>query len=314
MMIIAMVAALAGTAAQQGGAMPDAELKRELESLWAGLRAAVAEYRVDEIRKRLSLPEDAPAPTRAQAQQLAEALPDLAKARFLKLARDGDRAGFYARTDLDKPGTTLTVIRFRQAGGTWQIVPGPHTLSSYSTDEKLTDAAIRKRADAEESLRLRPAEEGEAPPPAASAAKGEAPDARPEAEIRKELEGVWRKIRDAFAAGKPGDAEALLLWVDGATPPSPDDARAAAKAMPDLARSRFIKLLWSVEKPHLAGYVAEVDLGNAKQTTVAIIAFVRKDGAYKIAPGPLTMEIIQLPPTGQAALKKLVETDPRFKL
>jgi hypothetical protein len=41
---------------------------------------------------------------------------------------------------------------------------------------------------------------------------------------------------------------------------------------------------------------------------------VRKDGAYKIAPGPLTMEIIQLPPTGQAALKKLVETDPRFKL
>ena len=294
--------------------MPDAELKRELESLWAGLRAAVAEYRVDDIRRRLSLPEDASAPTRAQAQQLAEALPDLAKARFLKLARDGDRAGYYARTDVDKPGTTLTVIRFRQAGGTWQIVPGPHTLATYSTDETLNDAAIRKRVDAEESLRLRPAEEGETPPPVAPAAKGEAPDVRPEAEIRKELESVWRKIRDAFAAGKPGDAEDVLLWVDGATPPSPDDARAAAKVLPDLARARFVKLVWGVRKPHLVGYVAEVGMGNAKQTSVALLVFVRKDGAYKIAPGPLTMEIIQLPPTGQAALKKLVETDPRFKL
>jgi hypothetical protein len=314
MILIAAAIALVGAAAQEGGAVPNEALKAELETFWAGFRSALAEYRLDDVKKYVEIPKDAPVPNRAQARQLAEELPDLAKARFLKLVVDGDRAGYYTRTDLDKSATTVAVIRFRKAGAAWQLVPGPHTCSIFSTDEKLDDAGIRKLTDTKEILALRPAEGGEAPPPAGAPA-GEPPDTRPEAEIRKELEGIWRRIRSAFAAGKPETVEDLLLWVDGAKPPSPDEAReAATNRMPDLARSRFIKLVWSAEKPHLAGYVAEVNLGNAKQTTVALIVFARKGGAWTFAPGPLALEIFQLPPTGQAALRKLVDSDPRFKL
>jgi hypothetical protein len=313
MLPIALAAALLATAAQEGGAMPDPELRKELEAVWAGLRAALAEYRLDDVAKYVEVPKDAPKPDRAQARQFAESLPDLATARFLRLDRDGDRAGYYARTEVGKPGTTVAVIRFRKAGSGWQLVPGPHTISSYSTDEALDEAKVRALLEKEPTLALRP-KDGDEAPPAPPAPKGEAPDARPEAEIRKELEGIWRKVRAAFAAGKPGDAADVLLWVDGATEPGPDEAKAAAKAMPDLARGRFIKLAWSAGKPHLAGYIAEVDLGNAKKTTVAFITFVRKDGAWKLAPGPRTLELIVLPPTGQAALRTLVDTDPRFGL
>jgi len=313
-MLAVLVALSGGKAGQEGGTVADEALRKELEAIWAGCRSAFLEYRLDDLGKYLEVPKGAPVPGRAQAKQFAEGLPDLAKARFIKLALDGDRAGYYARTDPDKPDTAVAVIRFRKAGGGWKLVPAPHTLSVFSTDGKLDAAGIRKLADTEAILRLRPAEEGEAPPPA-PAPKGEAPDARPEPVIRKELEGIWKKIRGAFAAGKPEAARDVLLWPDGAAPPTPDEARTAAKdVMPDLARARFIKLVWSVEKPHLVGYVAEVNLGEAKRTTVALVVFARKDGAWKFAPGPLALEVFELPPTGQAALLKLVETDPRFKL
>jgi hypothetical protein len=317
LLFIIMTGAPGGAAAREGGTVTDAALKKEFETIWAGCRAAFAEYRLDDLKKYVEIPKDAPTPTRAQAQQFAEDLPDLAKSEFLKLVVDGDVAGYYARTDLDKPDVTVAVIRFRKQGDAWQLAPAPHTLSIFSTDDKLNAAGVRKLIETKETLRLRPAEDGAAPsPPSGNAGKQEeAPDARPEPVIRKELEGIWRKIRSAFAAGKPDAAKDLLLWVDGATPPTPEEAKKAAKEhMPDLLRARFIKLVWSVEKPHLVGYVAEVNVGNAKKTTVALVVFARKDGAWKFAPGPLALEVIELPPTGQAALRKLVDTDPRFKL
>ncbi len=148
-----------------------------------------------------------------------------------------------------------------------------------------------------------------------AAPEAEPPDARPEPVIRKELDSVWKRIREAFAAGKPEGAADLLLLDEGAALPGPDEAREVAKAaLPDLARGRFIKLGWRRDKPHLAGYYAEVNTGNAKKTTVALVVFVRKGGAWKFAPGPVSISVVELPPTGQAALLKLVETDPRLAL
>gem|GEM_PF-4614377 len=294
--------------------MTNEALSRELAALWTGFRAALADYRLDDVAKYVDLPKDAPAPGRAQAKQFADDLPDLAKARFLDLALDGDRAGYYALLD---PGKAVAVIRFRKTPGGWRLVPGPHTVAIVEREETLDLSAARKMVAEEASLGLRPAGDGErdaAPPPAAAAPKGEPPDTRDERVIRRELEGIWRKIRAAFASGKPGNAADVLLWVDGAKEPAPDEAKEAAKAMPDLARGRFIKLVWSVEKPHVVGYVAEVALGDAKKTTVALVVFARKDGAWKFAPGPLALEIITLPPTGQAALRAFVDTDPRFRL
>ena len=296
--------------------MPDPALRKELETTWTGFRSALTDYRLGDLAKYVDIPKDAPVPTRAQAKQFADDLPDLAKARFLRLDLDGDRAGYCALLD---PGKAVAVIRFRKAAAGWQLVPGPHTVSIVEREETLDDAAARKVLAEEACLKLRPADDagGASPAPSSGDARKqeEPPDARPEPAIRKELEGVWRKIRTAFAAGKPGDAEEVLLWVDGAKPPTPDEAKTAAKErMPDLLRARFIKLVWSAGKPHLVGYVAEVNVGDAKKTTVALVVFARKDGAWKFAPGPLALEVFELPPTGQSALRKLVDDDPRFKL
>ena len=283
----------------------DEALKAACEATWAAVRSAFADYRLDELRKHLDVPPGAPLPDRARAKQFAGQLPDLSTARFLKLLREKDRVGYAAQIDVGNPGTTVAVVRFMADG---RLVPAPDTLSVYQTDEKLDPEALLFSTP---SLRLFPTPGGDAPGPPPAA---EAPDARPEPLIRKELQAVWKKIREAWAAGTPEEADAVQVW-EGERRPSADEARTAARErMPDLGRSRFIKLVWSEAKPHFCGYVAEVNLGNAKKTTLALIVFVRRDGAWKFAPGPASTEGVELPPTSQAKQKQVVESDPRFRL
>ena len=51
MILIAAAIALVGAAAQEGGAVPNEALKAELETFWAGFRSALAEYRLDDVKK-----------------------------------------------------------------------------------------------------------------------------------------------------------------------------------------------------------------------------------------------------------------------
>jgi hypothetical protein len=153
MMLIAAVIALAGAAAPEGGAMPNEALKAELEACWAGLRSALAEYRLDDVGKYVEVPEGAPAPNRAQAQRAAAELPDLAQARCLKLDVDGDRAGYYIRTDLDKPGTTVAFIVFVRNGGAWKFAPGPLALEIVELTPT-GQAALRKLVNADSRFKL----------------------------------------------------------------------------------------------------------------------------------------------------------------
>jgi hypothetical protein len=140
-------------------------------------------------------------------------------------------------------------------------------------------------------------------------------DARPEAEIRKELESIWKRIRAAFAAGHPEVAEADLLYVDGASPPSPAEAKAASKErLPDLIRGQFLKLGWRADKPQLAGYYAETKVGDFKKSTISLIVFVRHEGRWKFAPGPAALSTVEVPKSGRPALLKLIDTDPRLAL
>jgi hypothetical protein len=250
-------------------------------------------------------------PNRAQAKEFAAQLPDLAACKFLKIVRDGDRAGYCAQQNPQAKGATLFIIRFQKAGAAWKLAPAPDTLSIDSTDETLTAAQVLKRLDTEATLKLRPSDSGEAPAPP----PGEKVDARPEPEIRKELEGVWKNIREAFAAGKPEAAAGLLVLPDGAKLPTADEAKAAAKDnLPDLVRGQFIKLGWRADKPQLVGYYGQVNVGDAKQSTIVLIVFVRKDGAWKFAPGPGSMSVVKVPNASRAAILKLIETDPRLKL
>lgn len=287
------------------------ELRARLESLWAEVRRALADYDVPRMKRLLHAPENMPAPPRPQAAAFLKALPDLAASRFLKIVQEKDRAGYVARTHLDQEGTTLSILRFRRKGADWELVPAPETLSSYQTDVAFDAAGLAAEVDGQPALKLFPAGEmlGEPPPPDV-----EPPDERPEADIRKELEGIWKRIRDAFAAGKPEGVEDLLLYAEGVESPTSAEAKDAAKELPDLARGRFIRLAWHPDKPRLVGYYAEIKPGNAKITTVALLVFVRKDGAYRFAPGPGALTVVELPPTSQAKLKALCAGDPRLKL
>ena len=117
--------------------MSDDALRRRLESIWAEVRKAIADYDVPRMKRLLQAPEGMPTPTRPQAVAFLKALPDLAASRFLKLVQEKDRAGYVARTHLDQDGTTLSILRFRKLAADWELVPAPETLSSFQTDVAL---------------------------------------------------------------------------------------------------------------------------------------------------------------------------------
>lgn len=289
----------------QEKAMSDAELKKKCEATWNEMRAALRDYRLDDLRKLVDIPADMPVPPREQARMLGENLPDISKSGFLKLVREKDRIGHVTQFEPDGgKGTGVAVVRFRTDG---RLVGGMEMMSVYETDEKVDPERL---LSTQPMLRLFPPPFGEEP-----AKPEDAPgDARPEPVIRKELEGVWKRVRDAWAAGTPEKADEVQIW-EGDKRPSADEAKAAAKErMPDLARGRFIKLVWSDRKAHLCGYVAEVNVGNAKKTTLAMVVFARQDGVWKFVPGPASIEVVEFPPTAQAKQKQLVESDKRFSL
>lgn len=286
--------------------MNDDDLRRTLEALWAEVRKAIAEYRVDDMKRLLQAPPGMPTPTRPQAKDFLAQLPDLSTSRFLKLLREKDRAGYVARTHLDQEGTTLTILRFRSRGEAWELVPAPETLSSLALDTALDEAAIATEVETQPVLKLFPPGETMMPPPEEPE---EPPDERPEPAIRKELEGIWKRLRDAFAAGKPESVTDLLLLAEGVEPPTPEQARDVAKDMPDLSRARFDKLAWHPLKPRLVGYYA-----IRPPSTVLLIVFVRKDGAYRFAPGPGAMEVVEFPPVSPDELRDLIDTEPRLEL
>ena len=275
-----------------------------LEKIWAEVRAGFAEYRIEDLRKILDVPEVVPVPNRAQAKEFADALPDLSRARFLKIVTVGEVAAYYAQS-----GKEVHVVRFQRSGAGWKPLPAPHTMSSYSTDENIDAEALIAR---EPSLHPVPGESTESTP---APPAGEPQDARPELEIRRELEALWRRIRDAFASGRPERASADLLLVEGATLPGTDEAKALAKEhLPDLVRGQFLKLGWRADKPQVAGYYAETKVGVFNKSTVSLVVFVRHEGRWKFAPGPAAIATVEGPKVNRAGLVKLIESDPRLAL
>jgi hypothetical protein len=169
------------------------------------------------------------------------------------------------------------------------------------------DALIR----AQPSLALRTGGE-EIPAPSAAT---EPVDSRPEPEIRRELETLWKRIRSAFASGRPDLAAGDLLYADGAAPPSPDEAKSLSRdRLPDLVRGQFLKLAWRADKPQLVGYYAETKVGDFKKSTVSLIAFVHHEGRWKFAPGPASIESVEIPKASRAKLLELIDTDSRLRL
>jgi len=226
--------------------MNDDELAKEIERVWGEVRSAFIDFRLDDAKKHLEIPAGAPVPTREQAKQFGEFLPDLSKGKRLKLVREGKRAGYYVLLARE-----VAVVRFQETAAGWKPVPGQDTVSSYGGDVPLDDATIQRLLATRGALQLTPMEAEE--------------DLRPEAEVRKELEALAKPVR-----------------------------------------ARFVGLAWA---PGRVAYVAEVKPGNVKVTTAGVWRFERKDGAYAL----VSAEEVDLPPTGQAKLLKMVGVDPRLK-
>ena len=133
---------------------PDAALREELEGIWTEVRTAFAEYRLDDATRYLEVPEGAPRPTREQAAQLAEFLPDVRAGRFLRFEREGDVAAIWTRSGTES--VEVNVFRFERRDGAWGIYPAPHSSNSYSTDE--AGATVERLMAERPELRLVPEE------------------------------------------------------------------------------------------------------------------------------------------------------------
>ena len=167
--------------------MNDDELAKEIVRVWGEVRSAFIDFRLDDAKKHLEIPAGAPVPTREQAKQFGEFLPDLSKGKRLKLVREGKLAGYYALV-----GKDVTVVRFRETAAGWKPVPGADTVSSFSSDAVTDDAMVQRLLATRGSLQLTPTDAEE--------------DLRPEAEVRKELEALAKPVRARFVG---------LAWAPG---------------------------------------------------------------------------------------------------
>jgi hypothetical protein len=167
--------------------MNDDELAQEIARVWAEVRQAFLDFRLDDVKKHLEIPAGAPVPTREQAKQFGEFLPDLSKGKRLKLAREGKRAGYYVRFERE-----VAVVRFHETAAGWKPLPGQDTVSSYGGDVPLDDATVQRLLATRGALQLTPTDAEE--------------DPRPEAEVRKELEALAKPVRARFVG---------LAWAPG---------------------------------------------------------------------------------------------------
>jgi len=138
--------------------MNDDELADAIERTWTELRQAFLDFRLEDVKKLLPVPPDAPVPTREQARQFGEFLPDLRRGRRVKLLREGERAGLVVRFE-KAPGVEIAIVRFGKTEAGWAPLPGMETVSSYASDEALDEAAVAKLIDTRGSLQLFPKED-----------------------------------------------------------------------------------------------------------------------------------------------------------
>ena len=133
-------------------------LRKELMGTWSKVRTAFAEYRLDDALPYLDVSAGESRPSREDARALADFLPDIDKARFIAMEREGDIAAIYTDTSHDPGETEVTVFRFQRSGDRWKIYPSPHSCSSLSV-EKTDDDGIRRLAAERPFLRPVPGAE-----------------------------------------------------------------------------------------------------------------------------------------------------------
>jgi hypothetical protein len=297
--------------------MDENALREEFTKIYATVRNAFAEFDLDQAREHLLIPPEMPEPSRAESLAMAEFLPKIDECRFLKLMVEDDRAAYYMESDLSNDSTSeVTVLRFLMHDGKWKLAPGPYTMSSCNTEEKRDEAGLLAMIEEEETLAPFP-ETGDAemPPPPGGGAPEDV-DNRKDAEVQKDLEALWSRLRTNLLEGNVDAALSdLLLDADGeGGKPSAEDAKRFGQGMVDLSKSRFLKLGWNHEKPRAVAYYAAVDGYEAGESKIIMLVFVYRDDRWWFEPGPRSMEEVPVPKTDKEDLLKEIETNPELRL
>jgi hypothetical protein len=291
---------------------PADPLVRELLALWSRFLDALRHYRLDEIRALVEVRPEEPIPPRAQAEAMAGMLPDLSSHPCLQVKREGRYAGVWVDTSPEGE-TEVTLLRFVEGDSGWRLVPAPNTLNAVGTDQKKDK--LRMIAE-EPSLRLvKEGMEGAASAPAPAAPAKEpafTEDRRPDGAIRKDLEVLWTRLREACSKGDVEAASAILHPPPG--PTSADELKAAAMELPDLAGGRFLRLVRSREKPWLLGYYTALPGKSATRRLVTRIVFARVGSEWRFPTGAASIERADVATAESTSLDPLLKKHAALRL
>jgi hypothetical protein len=128
--------------------------------------------------------------------------------------------------------------------------------------------------------------------------------------LRRELAGIWTKVRKAFAEYRLDDALPYLEIPADTPRPSREDAAAVAAFLSDIDRARFIGL-------EREGDVAAIFAETSKdpgETEVTVFRFRRAGEAWKIYPAPHSCSSLSVEKTDEAGIRRLLAEQPILRI
>ena len=124
--------------------------------------------------------------------------------------------------------------------------------------------------------------------------------------LRKELMGIWSKVRTAFAEYRLDDALPYLQVPAGEARPSREDARAVADFLPEIEKVRF---LWIEREGDVAAMYTDTS-HEPGETEVTVFRFQRVSDRWKIYPTPHSCSSLSVEKTDDAGIRRLVAERP----
>ena len=124
--------------------------------------------------------------------------------------------------------------------------------------------------------------------------------------LRKELSGIWSKVRTAFAEYRLDDALPYLDVPAGEARPSREDARAMAEFLPDIDKARFLAFK---HEGDVAAVYADTGSDPA-QTEVTVFRFKQASGKWMIYPPPYSCTTISVDKTDDKGVTHLMAERP----
>ena len=128
--------------------------------------------------------------------------------------------------------------------------------------------------------------------------------------LRRDLAGIWSKVRRAFAEYRLDEALPYLDIPADTPRPSREDARAMAAFLPDIDAAR---LLGFESEGDVAAILAETSRERS-ETEVTVFRFKRIGGAWKIFPAPHSCSSRSVDKTDEAGIRRLLSEDPSLRL